>query len=102
MTNAAVVVALVGLIVIITVHITVIARWSGRIDGYMVANDQRIATFMQATSQRFEVVEGEVKRLRDARHIQDGHIQRHEGMLRDLDRRQGYRRQEDQDESHER
>ena len=71
--NTTLVVALIGLIVVITVHIVVIARWSGKIDGYI-----------QATAERLSSVDAEIRRLRDARHEADGKIARHEGLLREM------------------
>ena len=79
--TTAIVISLVGLIIVIAVHIAVIARWSGRIDGYMLSMDGRM------TKAELEII-----RLRDARHLADGAIQRHEGMLREFERRAGPRR----------
>ncbi len=76
--TTAIVISLVGLIIVIAVHIAVIARWSGRIDGYMVSMEGRMAK-----------AETEILRLRDARHMADGTLQRHEGMLREFERRGG-------------
>ena len=86
MTNA-VVVALIGLIIIIAVHISIIARWSGRIDA-----------FMQGVREDFERVEHEIARLRDARHVADGTLQRHDAMIRELNRRHYSRRSTDGDQ----
>ena len=69
-------VALFGLIIVIGVHIAVIARWSGKIDGFIIATMARIST-----------VENEVTRLRDARHVADGILQRHDGAIEELKRR---------------
>jgi len=85
--NIAVICTLLGLIAVITGHIVVIARWSGRIDG-----------FMQATEQRITKAEYEITRLRDARHKSDGEIQRHTGEIRDLQRTAFNRRVADERE----
>ena len=71
-----VVLALIGLTVTIAVHITIIARWSGRIDSYM-----------QTVMERIERVDEEILRLRNARHDSDGVLQRHEGTLHDIELR---------------
>jgi hypothetical protein len=72
--------SLIGLILAVAVHIAVIARWSGRIDSYMQASEVRI-----------QKAEAEIVRLREARHKADGILQRHEGLLGQLDRRGMYR-----------
>lgn len=69
------IVALIGLIVVITLHIVVIARWSGQIDGYVKANNERML--------RQDV---EVQRLRDARHETDGKVQRLIGQVSEIQR----------------
>ncbi len=61
---------------VVGVHIAVIARWSGKIDG-----------FMSAMGERMVRAESEITRLREARHTQDGLLQRHEGVLKEWDRR---------------
>jgi hypothetical protein len=71
---------------VIGVHIAVIARWSGKIDG-----------FMSAAALRFEKAESEIARLRDARHAADGIIQRHDGLLKSWDRRMSSDRRELED-----
>ena len=75
MTNS-IVVSIIGLIVVICVHIVVIARWSGKIDGYILA-----------ASERFNRIDDEIDRLRVSRHDQEGRLQRHEGALNELERR---------------
>ena len=67
--------------IVIGVHIAVIARWTGRIDGFMTASIERL-----------EKAEVEITRLRDARHIADGMIQRHDGLLKEWERRMAERR----------
>ena len=62
--------------IVIGVHIAVIARWSGKIDGFMSAMGERIVR-----------AEAEISRLREARHQQEGTIQRHEGLLKEWERR---------------
>lgn len=80
--TTAVVISLSMLIVVITVQIVMTARWTGRVDGYM-----------QEMNRRMTDAELEIIRLRDARAVSDGIIQRHEGMLlRDVERRQITRR----------
>lgn len=73
--TSGVIVACLGLTIVIAVHIVVIARWSGRIDGYITSNAERMNT-----------MDVEIRRLRDARHEADGKIQRQEGMLREMQR----------------
>ena len=75
--TTSIVVSIIGLIVVICVHIVVIARWSGKIDGYILA-----------ASATFARIDHEIEKLRSARHIQDGILQRHEGVLREFERRQ--------------
>lgn len=76
MNNTAVVISLIGLMIIVGVHIAVIARWSGKIDG-----------FITSALDRIERSEDEIERLRDARHSIDGTLQRHEGLLKEYGRR---------------
>ena len=99
--NTAMVISLIGLIVIITVQVVFFARWTGRIDGYVTASDQRFQAYIIAADKRFENDEDEIRRLRDARHTADGIIQRHEGMLKELNRRYYSRRHDDQHEGEE-
>ena len=75
--TTSIVVSIIGLIVVICVHIVVIARWSGKIDGYILS-----------ASENFRRIDSEIHSLRLARHDQEGRLQRHEGMLREFDRRQ--------------
>ena len=77
--SGAVVAALLGLIATIVVHIVVIARWSGKIDGYIVAS-----------AENFRRMENEIEKLRAARHEQEGTLQRHEGLLKEFDRRSSH------------
>ena len=91
MTNA-VVVSLIGLIVVIVIQIVFVSRWTGKIDGYMAANDERFRTYIATNDRRVSQNEAEIIRLRDARHVADGKIQRHEGWLKELDRRHNGRR----------
>ena len=74
--STSIVVSIIGLIVVICVHIVVIARWSGKIDGYILA-----------ASEHFGRIDHELEKLRAARHDQEGRLQRHEGALRQLERR---------------
>ena len=74
--TTSIVISIIGLIVVICVHIVVIARWSGKIDG-----------FITAFAANFARIENEVEKLRAARHIQEGTLQRHEGLLREFERR---------------
>ena len=74
--NAAIFVALIGLMVVVGVHIAVIARWSGRIDGLLLA--------MSADDIRQDE---EIKSLRQSRHDHEGRIQRHESVLKCYERR---------------
>lgn len=74
--STSIVVSIIGLIIVICVHIVVIARWSGKIDGYILA-----------ASEHFHRIDAEIEKLRMARHDQDGRIQRHEGVLKDMERR---------------
>ena len=75
MANNALAVSIIGLIVVIVTHIVVIARWSGQVDGYIRANNERLSA-----------MDIEIKRLRDARHEADGRIQLHDGALREVQR----------------
>ena len=74
--TTSIVVSIIGLIAVICVHIVVIARWSGKIDGYILA-----------ASENFRRIDSEIERLRISRHEQEGRLQRHEGVLRELERR---------------
>lgn len=74
--DIAVVVMTVALIITVIVHIAVIARWSGKIDGFIVSANDRILD-----------AEKEILRLREARHHADGELQRQAGMLHELERR---------------
>ena len=74
--TVSVVVALIGLIIVILAHTVVIARWSGRIDGYL-----------SAASENFKRIDCEIGKLRDARHVADGKIQLHDGQVRSLEAR---------------
>ena len=71
--TTSIVVSIMGLIVVICVHIVVIARWSGKIDGYIMS-----------ASENFRRIDGEIERLRVSRHEQEGRLQRHEGTLNEL------------------
>lgn len=71
--TTSIVVALIGLIIVICVHIVVIARWSGKIDGYI-----------SSCSDNFRRIDGEIAQLRVSRHDHEGRIQRHEGTLNEL------------------
>ncbi len=75
-------ISMIGVIIVVGTHIAVIARWSGKIDGFFLAIQERIT--------RDEL---EIEKLRSARHAQDGIIAFHNGVLMqafpDLDRRQG-------------
>lgn len=62
--------------VVVGVHIAVIARWSGRIDGLLLA--------MSADDIRQDE---EIKSLRQSRHDHEGRIQRHESVLKFYERR---------------
>lgn len=73
--NTALVVAVVGLIIAVTVQIVVIARWAGQVDGYI-----------RATSDNFQRIDGEIGKLRDARHTADGKLAVHDGAIRNLER----------------
>ena len=74
--STSIVVSIIGLIVVICVHIVVIARWSGKIDGYILA-----------AAENFRRIDSEIDRLRLSRHDQEGRLQRHEGALKELERR---------------
>jgi hypothetical protein len=95
--NTAVVISLIGLIVIITAQVVFFARWTGRIDGYISAGDRRFSEYIAAADRRFQSHEQEIQRLRDARHVADGAIQRHDGILKELTRREYGRRHDDSD-----
>lgn len=73
--NTALVVAVVGLIIAVTVQIVVIARWAGQVDGYI-----------RATSDNFQRIDGEIGKLHDARHTADGKLAVHDGAIRNLER----------------
>lgn len=72
--DTALIVSIIGLIIIIAVHIVVIARWSGQIDGYL-----------RAATDNFHRIDEEIKALRIARHDADGTIQLHSGAIRNLE-----------------
>ena len=74
--NTAILISLIMLMIIVGVHIAVIARWSGKIDGYILA-----------ASEHFHRIDAEIEKLRMARHDQDGRIQRHEGLFKDMEHR---------------
>lgn len=102
--NAAIIISLITLILVVIGHIFVMARWSGRVDANLEAILRQPAAWNQdlsntATALRTEIstqvasfrgelaiyVE-ETKKLREARHIADGIIQRHEGKFQNYDR----------------
>lgn len=93
--STAVILSLITVIILGAIQIAVIARWTGRIDGYIVASDKRFEAYIAANNLRMEMHEDEIRRLRDARHASDGIIQRHDGILRELERRQWTRRSTD-------
>lgn len=75
--NAAILISLIGLIIVGGVHVAMIARWSGKIDGYLLA----------ATA-NFARIDDEIKSLRLSRHDHEGRIQQHDGVLKFYERRQ--------------
>lgn len=74
--NAELVIALIGFIIVIMAHTVVIARWSGRIDGYL-----------EAAANNFTRVDCEIERLRDAKHDASGQLQKHTGQIRAIEGR---------------
>lgn len=74
--NNAILVALIGLIMVVGVHVAVIARWSGRIDGYL-----------QAAAENFKRIDAEILSLRQSRHDHEGRLQRSESVLKHYERR---------------
>ena len=93
--NLAVVISMLGLIVVVMVHIGIIARWSGRIEVYIEASNARLEAYIVAINARMEMSDREILRLREARHVADGILQRHEGLLVELDRRRDDRRRDE-------
>lgn len=63
-------VALIGLIVAITVHIVVIARWSGKIDGYILAMTDSIRR-----------LDGEILELRKVKHETNAKLQQQMALI---------------------
>lgn len=74
--TTSIVIALVGLIVVIMGHTVVIARWSGKIDGYL-----------EAAQRNFTRQDGEIMKLREAKHELLGKCQLHDGQIRGLETR---------------
>lgn len=102
--NAAIIIALIGLILVVGTHIFVIARWSGKVDASLqqiLSQPGRwqtdLTTAAQALRTEHSMTVGalrgelhatveEVKALRKARHETDGKLQLHDGKFTAYDR----------------
>lgn len=102
--NAAIIISLVTLIVVVIGHIFVMARWSGKVDARLeeilrqpgmwttdltnAANALRAEQAAAVSSLRGElsIYAKETEALRTARHQADGILQRHEGQLTAISR----------------
>lgn len=99
-----VIITLIGLVIAVATHIFVIARWSGRVDASLeailrqpqawtdalnaAANSVRSEIAAKEASIRAELAiwVGETKALRDARHMADGMLMRHDGQIGEITR----------------